>query len=601
MMNGLANQEMVDFFKVLNEGGKGLVELRPLAPPSYRPAGRAYIDLRHPHKLAPFVHDHLQDHNFFGPATRLDESSGALENCSTLGVLFADIDFKTTPEVEARRLLAECPLPPSIIIRSGNGLHVYWLLREPLNLQDPGDCALAYSLLGRLCAFLRADEKVAEPAHILRIPGTLNHKYTPPRLVLIESMDTERRYNTSDFEVLPTAPVNAKVKSTFAAPEKIPEGERNGTLYKLARSLKAKNLSREAIGAALRVENRQKCTPPLLDEEIEQIVESAWTQASRPEFMSLDERLVQIRALPPEELKPKWMMFLKGLTAEDRQTLLKEIARLTDIGINTLKQRLRDERDEAEHAETAGRVGTRLVIRYHPEDFSAMAGQAEQATLARATEFELINYCGELTRVTIEALPHAHRADSDDPATPTVQLDLMTRAKLLPLVERAVVFQVPTDRGWIPTQVPEKVLDQLLVNPHAVPKVSGLSTHPLVTPSGRIISASGIDQPTGLLLHGAEMKGLLSYTKTEAQTAIVELKALFLEGFEFLDALNETSALAMLLSGVERKVLPSCPGFMIVAAQQSCGKTTLGRRCHLQLTGLDMPVFSWPQDNEVEV
>lgn len=600
-MTTASNSEMMNFFHALVAGGNGLLEFRPLKPASYAPAGRAYLNLSCLNgELTDFLHEHKLNHNFFGMALRRDNSSGALKNCSTLSVLYADIDFKHTPEAKARRLLAECPLPPSIIVHSGNGLHCYWLLREPLDLQDQKDCDKAYSLLRRLCTFLHADPIVAEPAHILRVPGTLNYKYDPPRLVQIELMEAERRYNASEFEVLPEP--NAKTANGgFVAPEKIPAGERNSWLYRLGRSLKAKGLSPEAIRAALQAENRAKCEPPCDDAGMERVIESVLTQADRPEFRSLEERLVALRALPPVELSATWHTNLDGLNAVDRQTVLKEVARLMSVGINTLKLRLKEDKAQHKHAETVGRVGTRLVIRYRPEDVSAMAQQAEQATLARATEFELINYCGELTRVSFEALPHAHRADSDDPPPPTVQLDLMNRAKLLPLVERAVVFQVPTDRGWIPIQVPEKVLDQFLVNPHAVPKVSGLSTHPLVTPSGRIISASGIDQPTGLLLYGSEMKGLRPYTKAEARTAIAELRAQFLEGFEFPDALNETSALAMLLSGVERKVLPACPGYMIVAAQQSVGKTTLGRRCHLQLTGLDMPVLSWPQDNEVEV
>jgi len=296
-MTTASNGEMMNFFHALVAGGNGLLEFRPLAQTTFNQTGRLYFDLSRPTiKLEKFLTKHRPDHNYFGMALRCDATSGALDNCSTLSVVFADIDFKHTPEAEARRLLAECPLPPSIIVHSGNGLHCYWLLREPLDLQDQKECDMAYSLLRRLCAFLHADPIVAEPAHILRVPGTLNYKYDPPRLVQIELMEAERRYNTNDFEVLPAAPVDAKVNSTFAAPEKILDGERNVTLYKMARSLKAKNLSREVIGAALYAENRQKCTPPLLDDEIEQIVESAWTQASRPEFTSLDERLAQIRA-----------------------------------------------------------------------------------------------------------------------------------------------------------------------------------------------------------------------------------------------------------------------------------------------------------------
>lgn len=60
----------------------------------------------------------------------------------------------------------------------------------------------------------------------------------------------------------------------FMAPANIPEGKRNETLFKMAASLWSKNLSEEAILAALEVENNQKCNPPLNAEELKTIVKS---------------------------------------------------------------------------------------------------------------------------------------------------------------------------------------------------------------------------------------------------------------------------------------------------------------------------------------
>ncbi|MDE2058745.1 MAG: AAA family ATPase [candidate division NC10 bacterium] len=70
----------------------------------------------------------------------------------------------------------------------------------------------------------------------------------------------------------------------FTIAERIPEGERNTELYKLARSLKARNMSPDAILAALLKENEMKCEPLLPDAEIEKIVAHAYEQPDRPEF-----------------------------------------------------------------------------------------------------------------------------------------------------------------------------------------------------------------------------------------------------------------------------------------------------------------------------
>lgn len=61
----------------------------------------------------------------------------------------------------------------------------------------------------------------------------------------------------------------------FTSPEKIPDGKRNDTIYKVACSLQAKGLGDGAILAACRAENQSKCDPPLTEEEVDKIVESA--------------------------------------------------------------------------------------------------------------------------------------------------------------------------------------------------------------------------------------------------------------------------------------------------------------------------------------
>ena len=71
----------------------------------------------------------------------------------------------------------------------------------------------------------------------------------------------------------------------FTIPQQIQDGSRDTTLYRMARSLKAKGLDCESIRAALHVENRKKCVPPLPDVHVDQIVENAWTQPDRAAFV----------------------------------------------------------------------------------------------------------------------------------------------------------------------------------------------------------------------------------------------------------------------------------------------------------------------------
>lgn len=81
----------------------------------------------------------------------------------------------------------------------------------------------------------------------------------------------------ADEVVLNLLSVGKKVVEVdkFTSPDKIPDGKRNDTIYKLACSLQARGLGDGSILAACRAENEAKCNPPLSDEEVGKIVESA--------------------------------------------------------------------------------------------------------------------------------------------------------------------------------------------------------------------------------------------------------------------------------------------------------------------------------------
>ena len=259
-----------------------------------------FIDLRAPKEkvqvfcrvgdeaaIARFLTTHRWRDVYVGVAVRRDQTSGALVNCDTLTALFVDIDFKDIPEPDARARLAAFPLLPSLVIASGNGLHVYWLLTEPLDLRT--EAARVRVLLRRLARRLGADRMAAEPARVLRMPDTYNYKYDPPRRVELEAAPLER-YTLAQFEeVLPEAP-STRSSGSFELPPVIPEGQRNDTLYRLARSLKGKGLLEEAVLAALRETNRSRCEPPLDDAEIEALAAHACSQEDRPEFLDASSR-----------------------------------------------------------------------------------------------------------------------------------------------------------------------------------------------------------------------------------------------------------------------------------------------------------------------
>ena len=267
-----------DFFAALCASCEGRLELRAL--PS---KAQLFVATGDEAGVARFLAAHAAENLYFGVAPRRDETSGALENCQHLGVLFVDIDFKITPVAQARDAVRHFPLKPSIVVRSGGGVHLYWILREPMDL--PEEAALAKDLLRRLARQLGGDLAAAEPARVLRVPGTRNFKYTPPRAVTLARLEAEARFNPSDFDsLLPAEPIESSGQR-FTVPDRIRAGARNATLYALGRSLKTRGLTERELFAALAATNAERCEPPLGEAELRAVAHQAATQRDRSGFV----------------------------------------------------------------------------------------------------------------------------------------------------------------------------------------------------------------------------------------------------------------------------------------------------------------------------
>lgn len=268
---------LATFMTALFESCDGLIELRPL--PNTAPCFVAHSEWA---RGAQFVTNHADKDVYFGVATRRDASGGTLANCRHLGALFVDIDFKRIEASEARSRLAAALLPPSAVVHSGGGLHCYWFLREPMVLPDAAH--VAKDLLRRLASALGGDLSAAEPARILRVPGTWNRKpeYGVPPRVQLEVCAPARRYNPDDFDGwLPAEPPGSS-HMPFALPDLVPEGTRNDTLWRMARSVLRSGMTEEEALPALAAVNQARCRPPLPEAELRQVLRHAVTHPHAP-------------------------------------------------------------------------------------------------------------------------------------------------------------------------------------------------------------------------------------------------------------------------------------------------------------------------------
>jgi hypothetical protein len=105
-------------------------------------------------------------------------------------------------------LKSSLPLPPTILVDSGHGLHAYWLFKEPWMFETEDERQQAASLMRRFVLSFKyhaavrgwAMDSVFDLARVLRVPGTLNTKPGAEQMLCsVRDADYERRYNPDEF------------------------------------------------------------------------------------------------------------------------------------------------------------------------------------------------------------------------------------------------------------------------------------------------------------------------------------------------------------------------------------------------------------------
>lgn len=173
-------------------------------------------------ELIDVAHDRDRDgyDTYYALATFGEANTRKAHNVQQIRCFFLDLDCgegKDYPDqcsaVKAlRTFVEELSLPKPVLVSSGYGVHVYWLLTEAVSAHEWLPVA---DQLKHTCKVrgLRADPSVtADIARVLRIPGTHNHKYglTAP-VVLFGSAPAFAPVGIEAFSaLLDPAPVQAK-------------------------------------------------------------------------------------------------------------------------------------------------------------------------------------------------------------------------------------------------------------------------------------------------------------------------------------------------------------------------------------------------------
>jgi len=146
---------------------------------------------------------------YFAPCLRR-EKKGDAQAVASAPALWVDIDCDDDPDQRAAALekLHIFDQKPSILLDSGGGWHVYWLLDSSYTLENDEDRQHIAHILHGLSAALGGDtDYVKSVASLMRLPESANTK--PERggvVAAIAEFHPERRYPLAAFEWLAVQP-----------------------------------------------------------------------------------------------------------------------------------------------------------------------------------------------------------------------------------------------------------------------------------------------------------------------------------------------------------------------------------------------------------
>ena len=134
-------------------------------------------------------------------------SRAKIATVAAVNCFFSEYDGKDFADGKTGALahVKALALAPTVVIDSGGGYHCYWFLAEPFLLATDEDRERARKAQAAWVGFTKGDDGAKDLARVLRIPGTRNYKYNPPRPVVIIDADFQRLYTFDELEAITAA------------------------------------------------------------------------------------------------------------------------------------------------------------------------------------------------------------------------------------------------------------------------------------------------------------------------------------------------------------------------------------------------------------
>ena len=219
---------------------------------------------------------------------------------------------------------------------------------------------------------------------------------------------------------------------------------------------------------------------------------------------------------------------------------------------------------------------------------------------------------GYVTPVRCRRIPCMHtltvrgsnEEETEETRLPAPEQPLLTRLaepELAEMIERYIDYYDP--KSLLAVHLPTNFVKHFLNRSDgALPTVTAIATMPIVMPDGTVLSGRGLDRQRGVVFRvSSELQALLPAPEDCTPTAVAHAMR-FLTDEWLCDVSADYSGkcvlIAMVLTILERLLLPERPAFFITAGQRGGGKTTTANMISIAALGLRAAAAAWSTSDE---
>jgi hypothetical protein len=213
----------------------------------------------------------------------------------------------------------------------------------------------------------------------------------------------------------------------------------------------------------------------------------------------------------------------------------------------------------------------------------------------------LIQVSGALVTV-VEGVPeNVFSADGTEPP-PILKFKALKQRGIRALLEDRFIF-MGFDKDGFPEEkpVPMPLCQELLtLQDLGVPHCDGILEHPVVLPTGEVLVGDGYCPKSRFWLNSESLRDALPSDPNQkrARAALNWLREEMLAEFPFASEFDRDVAIGILLTCMQRQVLPEAPLGLIDGSNRAAGKTALAQLMQISLTGRGIPAMSLPETEE---